>query len=346
MEAVPISSDDELVEIEVDYDAGSNNTLADDLILPRPHSARPSVRPTRIERRRNHRSTSSRQPSYASTPNPQAVIDLTEEPDSPELVRAVPAPTSASGRNPRRTNSQRVSPPRLARSDGTFMGRSAAQQDVIDLTDDTEPAAAATTTQTQTQTQTQTRNPDHLYRINNVRMSGSETSLSNMSNLARFTGLLSSFNRLVSMPMPFDVTLVRSAYPPTRAESQKPDLEPPPPTREGFTRDTCAEPADDDERVVVCPACNEELAYDPTGQMPTHNAFGKRKRRAPGEHHFWALKRCGHVYCADCFDNRRPTKAGPRVGFRPTDKVNEMICAVDDCDTRVNPKSEWVGIFL
>ena len=78
-------------------------------------------------------------------------------------------------------------------------------------------------------------------------------------------------------------------------ETPKPAMEPTPATREGFTRDTCAEPTED--MVVVCPNCNEELAYDPSGPPAQNSTPGKgtkRKRTVP-EHHFWALKKCGHV---------------------------------------------------
>ncbi|EQK97887.1 cell cycle control protein [Ophiocordyceps sinensis CO18] len=131
-----------------------------------------------------------------------------------------------------------------------------------------------------------------------------------------------------------------------------------PPTRDGFTRDTCSdtcpESKNDDERVVICPACNEELAYDPTDTSPPGSTAGGRKRkRAAGQHHFWALKKCGHVYCADCFENRRPTKAAPAgVGFQsPTGKPpvtvpTDLRCAVEGCETKVATKTEWIGIFL
>lgn len=76
----------------------------------------------------------------------------------------------------------------------------------------------------------------------------------------------------------------------------EPSPKPPmtPPTRDGFTRDTSST----EERIVVCPACNDELAYDPTGAAPepiVTSANGRKRKRAPGEHHFWALKKCGHV---------------------------------------------------
>ncbi|PHH70582.1 hypothetical protein CDD83_5401 [Cordyceps sp. RAO-2017] len=140
-----------------------------------------------------------------------------------------------------------------------------------------------------------------------------------------------------------------------REPSPKPPMEEVPPTRDGFTRDTNAGPNDDDESVVVCPACNEELAYDPAGAAPAHGAAptGRKRKRAAGEHHFWALKKCGHVYCADCFENRRPTKAAPNgAGFRnpsgkpPLGAPNDLRCVVDGCESKVATKTEWVGIFL
>ncbi len=67
-----------------------------------------------------------------------------------------------------------------------------------------------------------------------------------------------------------------------------------PPTRPGFTRDTHTATEDAEETVVICPACNEELAYDPT-EAAAESATSKKRKRVPGDHHFWALKKCGHV---------------------------------------------------
>lgn len=166
--------------------------------------------------------------------------------------------------------------------------------------------------------------------------------------------------------MPSDVVLMGDFNPPqldvtrnafaTREESPKPPMDPVSPARAGFTRDTQAEPDGDLERIVVCPACEEELSYDPTdagAQKPSPTSSAKKRKRAPGEHHFWALKKCGHVYCADCFENRRPKASKPNgVGFPvpdgkvPYQYVNEIQCVVEGCTTKVLPKGEWVGIFL
>ncbi|KAI0392604.1 hypothetical protein F5Y17DRAFT_435955 [Xylariaceae sp. FL0594] len=126
----------------------------------------------------------------------------------------------------------------------------------------------------------------------------------------------------------------------------KPPHEPPKPARPGFTRDT------GEDVVAICPSCDEELAYDPEGDggvAPPATPAKKpsRSRKAQAEHHFWAVKACGHVYCKKCFDNRRPTKTSPDVGFRPDPAGSKkMLCAVEDCDSEISSKAAWVGIFM
>lgn len=67
----------------------------------------------------------------------------------------------------------------------------------------------------------------------------------------------------------------------------------PPPARPGFTRAT------GEDLAIVCPSCEEELAYDQdeedqkAGQAPTPKKARTRKDRE--EHFFWAVKECGHV---------------------------------------------------
>jgi hypothetical protein len=79
------------------------------------------------------------------------------------------------------------------------------------------------------------------------------------------------------------------------AGPQKPPHEPPPKARDGFTRDT------GEDQIVICPSCNEELAYDPDDEdengPPTKKARTKKDR---AEHHFWAVKDCGHVSILAC----------------------------------------------
>jgi hypothetical protein len=79
------------------------------------------------------------------------------------------------------------------------------------------------------------------------------------------------------------------------AAAPKRDHVPPPKAREGFTRDTGNE-----DDVVVCPSCEKELKYDPdaandTAMSPPRPTKKPRSKKDQEEHHFWALKDCGHV---------------------------------------------------
>ncbi|KNB20251.1 hypothetical protein FOXG_17326 [Fusarium oxysporum f. sp. lycopersici 4287] len=130
--------------------------------------------------------------------------------------------------------------------------------------------------------------------------------------------------------------------------NRKPRTPSPPPTRAGFTRNTRAGTEKDDETVAICPACYNELAYDPadTGlHCPANTSTGKRKR-APDERHFWALKNCGHVYCANCYakrngvDLRAPDEKSPYLA------AADFGCAVEGCNTRVSTENDWVGIYV
>ncbi|KAJ2987286.1 hypothetical protein NUW58_g4593 [Xylaria curta] len=124
----------------------------------------------------------------------------------------------------------------------------------------------------------------------------------------------------------------------------KPTHEPPPPARPGFTRDT------GEDVVAICPSCDQELAYDPEGDddTPATPVRKPRSKKAMAEHHFWAVKACGHVYCKRCFDNRRSSsKSMVRVSFRPDrEGGRKLFCAVEDCDSEVSAKTAWVGIFM
>jgi hypothetical protein len=71
----------------------------------------------------------------------------------------------------------------------------------------------------------------------------------------------------------------------------------PPEAREGFTRDT------GEDTVVICPNCEMELEYDPdaddqgpsNGQQPPPAKKARTSKKDREEHHFWAVKACGHV---------------------------------------------------
>ncbi|KAF4119818.1 RING finger domain protein [Geosmithia morbida] len=284
----------------------------------------------------------------------RAVIDLTGESTSAlsEVDASLQMQTSQIGRNPRRTMSQRVTPPSLSRSDGT-LSRPTAPADVIDLTGDS-PEHDTSLLSHSLRPRQQPYNPNrralHGYH-------GSADSLFSVgfgASGSQFTDMRGIRQTLAGL---FNSDIIsfgfnRPTYTPPRPEperqSPKPPMEPTLPTREGFTRNTCAEPAED--LVVVCPCCDEELAYDASGNNAP--AKDKKRKRAVGEHHYWALKKCGHVYCSECFENRRPTKTHPDgVGFPAPDgkvpyhAINELRCAVEGCDTKIAQKGEWVGIF-
>ncbi|TPX16817.1 uncharacterized protein E0L32_003379 [Thyridium curvatum] len=157
-------------------------------------------------------------------------------------------------------------------------------------------------------------------------------------------------NPLAGNPVHFDYQALGFGNNHHHAQPPKPPHVPPPPPREGFTRDTGP------DTVVICPSCDEELKYDPEENNedgpPSKKARTKKDRE---EHHFWAVPACGHVYCRRCYENRRncipPKKAKapealPKVGFRPGAKPNQVLCAVEDCDSDVSTKKHWVGIFL
>lgn len=298
-DALFLPSDDDLVEIQYSPSPHRNANSRSGLILPRPESS--SSRTSHSHRHSTRRSHHHHAAQTTQAPQePAAVIDLTEEPDSPVRSRHRSQSQNQGTRNPRRTNSQRISPPRLERSDSTFMGRPAS---FIDLTADSPPPY---------------REPpyDHLRPpiplppsiprrraggddLIELQFMGSNQRARGMPAFAiglgrRLAGFLGAdiIGLHQAIPLPhLDVSL--NAFAPR--ESPKPPMEPAPPTREGFTRDTCAEPEEGSETVIICPACSEELAYDPSDPVSPSPSGGKKRKRAAGEHHFWALKKCGHV---------------------------------------------------
>ncbi|KAH7000446.1 hypothetical protein EDB80DRAFT_765723 [Ilyonectria destructans] len=364
-------SDSDPIEIDSSPNRDANTGI--NLILPMPEGWSNGGTPNTSQPSRSTRRTEARQPAQQQPQQPAPVIDLTEEPDSPVQARRSISHNHG-GRNPRRTNSQRVSPPRLARSDSTFLP---AASSFIDLTADSpedDPSFnPARRLNGRIPGDDLYENPDHpsydpshplrrrlggrlrprpdelieLEFISSVPRRAAALPTFAIGLTRRLAGILGSdiIGGAFAQPQ-LDVS--RNAFAP-REPSPKPPMEPAPPTREGFTRDTCADPEKESETIVICPACNEELAYDPNGVVAPSPTSGKKRKRAAGEHHFWALKKCGHVYCADCFENRKPTKANPvGAGFRAPEgkSLNEIRCVVDGCETKVSAKGEWVGIFL
>ncbi|KAK4120278.1 hypothetical protein N657DRAFT_580225 [Parathielavia appendiculata] len=312
------------------------------------------------------------------------IIDLTGEPDSPEqpavLLAASPRNrgarlNQASGRHPRRHLSLGQRTPSLSRSDGSLLGNN---PNVIDLTlDDSSPAPPPLPQQLPRRENPDNNHHHHrqnhhhshrrpLHQVPHIDLEAPER----FAASRMIAGLVRSINHRVfgfggdapdvevqliggrGLNMdPLGGNIPNLNY---RGNGNnggavpKPDHDPPPPAREGFTRDTGS--ADD---VVVCAGCEQELKYDP--DPANYNAMSPRPPKKPRsrkdqeEHHFWALKECGHVYCKNCYESRssRTTKHAPPSVFR-RDKTNrKVLCKVDDCMTSdVNVKASWVGLFV
>ncbi|KAI3563001.1 hypothetical protein IWW34DRAFT_911512 [Fusarium oxysporum f. sp. albedinis] len=118
----------------------------------------------------------------------------------------------------------------------------------------------------------------------------------------------------------------------------------PPPTRVGFTRDTCADPEEESENVAICPACCNELAYDPYDTMlhSPGNTSKRKRKRAPEGRRFWALKNCG--YPAKIKRNGADSRALDERS--PYLVAADFGCDVEDCNTRASTEDDWVAIYL
>ncbi|KAF5514551.1 Pre-mRNA-processing factor 19 [Colletotrichum fructicola] len=277
---------------------------------------------------------------------PADVIDLTNEPDSPVQSHA-PRPSV----NPRRQNSQGRNPPALARSDSSILAGNA--PNVIDLTDDSPevprrrpdrqlPPIPGRNREHRDRGGFMPYNPAsafsglaaglrrHLYPLRLFPAQEEDVQLLGILHNRINPGDLN--NPLGNIQLQYE----HNAF--DRAESPKPVHQPPPPAKPGYTRDTGS------DMVVICPCCNEELAYDP--DVPASESHPSRKgKRQRSEHHFWALKDCGHVYCEECFENRKPTAKRRNTGL-PSNPEGKIICSVDGCDTQAGNKGSWVGIYL
>lgn len=142
-----LTREDGVVEIHLNPTNRNPNDLEDLLHSQRSFQPSSSVHPARLrpgssnDRRTPQTPQTSPipQPSQTQIPQSTAVINLTDEPDSPVGQRHS-QPPSQIGRNLRRTSSQRLAAPSLLRSDSTSIGPSAS---VIDLTTDSPEAERA-----------------------------------------------------------------------------------------------------------------------------------------------------------------------------------------------------------
>jgi hypothetical protein len=238
------------------------------------------------------------------------LVDLTDEPDSPVIVTGA-RPIRHPSRNLRRHDFQ-VNPPPLIRSDssllGGYRGRPNGPQEVIDLTeDDPEPQRRGGGYQgwraradLHANARARAREANQHRHLNFDLLSG-PSHANNLESLRRSfaaqrTNLLGLLNPFLAASRagafdpigPVNLHYEFHAFNGRRDASPKPAAEVAQPARPGFTRDT------DPETAFVCPGCNEELAYDPD-EAPATGPTRSKAKRSRSEHHFWALKSCGHV---------------------------------------------------
>lgn len=103
---------------------------------------------------------------------------------------------------------------------------------------------------------------------------------------------------------------------------------PPPVTRPGFTRDL-----DEDGDVLVCVACDDELA---AGEDDIKQQV-------------WVSKRCGHVYCGACASRRPVSRKGndrdrKRAKRQKLDDLRH--CRVEGCNAKLTGKTALFQIYL
>ncbi|KAL8288205.1 hypothetical protein RB600_003915 [Gaeumannomyces tritici] len=132
-----------------------------------------------------------------------------------------------------------------------------------------------------------------------------------------------------------------------RQEPQKPVYVPPKEAMEGCTRST------GEDVFVICPSCKEELVYDPDEKSDTPPpAKRQRTKKDRAEHHFMAVKACGHVFCHKCYADRKQKSKDNKLsesdsGFRPgPNSKTSVMCAVEGCNSEVGSKTAWLGIFI
>lgn len=313
-------------------------------------------------------------PEPVRVPARASVIDLTNEPDSPEEIaassflrnsaQAAPANLPSSRRN--RANPRRQQllgrTPSLSRSDGSILGAAP----VIDLTlddDDMEPMAPPglfgnprrpvlppirrrAPGDARRPIDLVVENPDEGARnYLTARLNRSPgNALSSISSF--FSGLMGDtppFNALASVrtgPLhtpahnPLGNNMPNFNYRGNGYNNQgepKPAFVPPPPARPGFGRNTA------EDVIFVCPSCDEELKYDPDAERAKARPAKKaRNRKDREEHHFWAVKECGHV--SDGFRLRRVPKYANMGVCRSFAKSVSMTAARNTRD-RPRPRS-------
>lgn len=236
-------------------------------------------------------------------PHDDGVIDLTA--DSPPPPRPRPTRTQTTNRTSPPRQTDRASRRSRASRPPAEPTPDANPHAVIDLTGD-DPPPAPEPRRPNLGVGVEPEDLDDIIILRSLRHSHSRPRPDTRPRPPDRRRLASSFFPALSSYLPpLDVRalfpgLERGYDPLVHLNYQRPAFDPPPPpppappptgqklvvppAREGFTRDT------GEDVVVVCPACGGELEYVPGGE-------GKKRKREKGEHHFWAVKACGHVRC-------------------------------------------------
>lgn len=270
------------------------------------------------ERQRVPRQNNARQNNQAPNNHGRAVevIDLTEEPDSPVLHHRAfqNADLAINRRHRSRTMAQNGrQPPSLPRNQGDFQ--------VIDLTGDDNPVDVDAGYPEsddddglfvpQHRHIPANRRLPHPYppavpfnrRFDNVRLFLGNV-VARIPGMPVLQGEDDAFvigpgppyginpNPLADNPPEFNYQANGFA---DRPQPPKPQFEEPPAARPGFTRNTGPDPVTGEDQVFVCASCDNELMYheDSGDERPAKKA--KKTKREREEHHFWAVKACGHV---------------------------------------------------
>lgn len=316
-------------------------------------------------------------PDYSRLAFPPMNPPRNDQPRNAGFLDQVPAQNArAASRNPRR-QAGLVRTPSLARSDasingGRGRGSGGGNIPMIDLTDDgPEPAAAPPPVQVHAAAN-RPLNWDAFPRLHRpdaqiplARAFGQHI----RGHLHQLTAaMLGNANRPAGVAMadpPADQPNLREVLglihldldygggippgfwePHPRQEPQKPIYVPPKETMEGCTRST------GEDVYAICPSCREELVYDPD-EKPAAPPPAKKQRtkKDRAEHHFMAVKACGHVFCHKCYEDRKQKSKNNKLsdgagGFRPgPNSKTSVMCAVEGCDSDVASKTAWLGIF-
>ena len=243
-------------------------------------------------------------PSLQHQPS-RTVIDLTEEADLP-----------SSQSQHRRSSQRSAAPPQLERSDSISLGQEVITIDSDD-DDEVEFVSQHPLTEAARQRNRTAAHPAHgpqvLHQLPPIRRQnhpgmpprpprqehffaafGAGDVFNGVGRMAlggnNFLAALGFGHDAAAPPrMPDNMDYGQHPFP---REPPKDQFQPPPPAKEGFTRS----PKEDD--IVVCPACDEELAVNPmdTEPGPEKKLTARKKSKADrAEHPFWVVRECGHV---------------------------------------------------